>query len=77
MTMKKKKVFNPEKLKVERERKGLTFLTLSRALQKFEPKLSKQSVWVWETGRATPSFKSMNAIASLFGRPIDYFLKSV
>lgn len=69
------KQFDPEKLKKLREKKGLTWLELSRELKQFEPKISKNSVWSWETGAHSPSSKSLFALSAFFNKPVDYFLK--
>lgn len=69
------KQFDPEKLKRLREKKGLTWLELSRELKAYEPKLSKNSVWSWERGTHSPSAKSLFALSAFFKKPVDYFLK--
>lgn len=67
--------FDPKKLRKLRMAKKLSWLELSRALKEFEPKVSKNSVWAWETGRHEPSVKSLNALSSYFGLPIEDFMK--
>lgn len=74
--------FDPKKLKRLRTSfvgedgsRGLTWLELSRALKRFEPNVSKNSVWGWERGLHEPSLKSLNALSALFKLPIDEFMK--
>lgn len=66
--------FDADKLKKLRTKKKLTWLELSRELKKFEPNISKNSVWGWERGRHQPSLKSLNALSSFFGLPINKFM---
>lgn len=71
----KNRTFDPKKLKKLRAAKGLSWLELARALKEYEPKVSKNSVWGWERGEHAPSLKSLNALSSFFGLPIEEFMK--
>ncbi len=72
----KTKTFCPEKFRAARIAKGFSYLSLARLLQKSEPKASKQSVWKWETGKATPSYRYLLLLSAVFRKPIDHFFKS-
>lgn len=72
----KNKKFDPVKLTYFRKKSGLTYLDLSRELQKFGNKISKNSVWGWERGDHEPSLKAINAMSAFFKVPIDSFMKA-
>lgn len=71
----KQSKFDPEKLRRLRIKAGMTYLDLSRALNKYGNKISKTSVWGWERGDHVPSLKALNVMSSFFSVPIDFFMK--
>lgn len=67
--------FDPKVLKKLRKAKKLSFLELSRGLQQHQPKVSKNSVWHWETGLHAPNMKSLRALSIFFSVPIETFMR--
>lgn len=70
----RKSEFDGRKLKKMRTAKGLTFLELSRHIATQEPKVSKTSIWQWETGRHEPSMRYLKALGKFFAVPVDEFM---
>lgn len=58
-----------ERLKELRKANGYTQVTLAEALG-----LSKGTVAMWETGKRTPDYETINRMSDMFDRRIDYIL---
>lgn len=67
--MKKTKFINPEKLRIERLRKKLTYKDMSKMLG-FKSQASYSNI---EKGKQVPSIEHMIEISQILGKSTEYF----
>lgn len=67
------KKFNPKIFRKELNNSGFSRKGLVQKLQKFEPRLSRATVWNWERGKSAPNSKHLLAICSVFSKEPNYF----
>ena len=64
--------FNSQKLKISREKMGLSFGNFADRLRKYQPKASKASCWQWEQGHQ-PSGRNLSAICKVLNKSPEFF----
>ncbi|MDD2703562.1 MAG: helix-turn-helix transcriptional regulator [Candidatus Omnitrophica bacterium] len=68
-------MFSHEILKKVREEKGLSLDGLATELGKTGFRVSRQTVWNWESGRHVPDANAIVALSEFFRKPLEYFFK--
>lgn len=66
-------MFLPERLKKIRKEKGLSQEDLVIELSKLGLRISRQTIWNWETGATTPNANDLSIVIQFFDKPIGYF----
>lgn len=70
-------MFIGERLKKCREEKNLSLEDLSRELYTINFRITRQSLYNWETGATKPNAEALVTVADYFNKPIQYFFDQI
>jgi transcriptional regulator with XRE-family HTH domain len=66
-------MFIAERLKKCREDKNLSLEDLTFELDKINFRITRQTLYNWETGETVPNVDALVALATYFKKPLKYF----
>lgn len=70
-------MFIADKLRKCREDKKLSLEDLTFELDKINFRITRQTLYNWETGATVPNANALTALSNYFKKPIEYFFDQI